>query len=35
MRDFAEARGLEEPLVTSRDAKDRLFPVLFDCAVFP
>ena len=33
--EFAEQRGLEEPLITNRLAQDRLFPILFDCAVFP
>lgn len=27
--------GLEEPLVTSCTAEDKLFPVVFDCAVYP
>lgn len=35
VREFAERRGLEEPLITSRIAQDRLFPILFDCAIFP
>ena len=35
IQELANRRGLEEPLLTSCRAHDRLFPVLFDCAVFP
>lgn len=27
--------GLEEPLLTSCAAEDKLFPVVFDCAIYP
>ncbi len=32
---FLNDCGLELPLLTNMTVKDRLFPVLFDCAVYP
>lgn len=32
---FLNECGLELPLLTNMTVKDRLFPVLFDCAVYP
>lgn len=32
---FLNQCGLELPLLTNMTVKDRLFPVLFDCAVYP
>ena len=33
--DYLNNCGLELPLLTRSDMKDRLFPVIFDCAVYP
>ena len=35
IQSIANRRGLEDPLLTSCRAHDRLFPVLYDCSVFP
>lgn len=35
MEEVVKKYALEEPLLTSSTTEDKLFPVMYDCAVYP